>query len=414
MEENELEIQSEAVRDFLEQTPSWIVRWGIVVISFVIINGFILTYFIKYPDVVTTSLKLTSPNAPKALLSKIDGKLLKLFITDKNLVKKDQVLAYLEATANHDEVLFLEKNLENETQNFQNLGELQAAYQTYNQAYIQYQSFKKDKYLAKRKTLLETDLKDLQLLAQNIKEQQIIQKEDLQLAEKEYEVQKRLLAQKVIAPLEFSREESKYLSKKLPIKNLESALINNSTSQTAKQKEIIDLEKTISEQENVFSQAKNTFKSAIEAWKQRYCIIASANGQIQFAGIIQEKMAVLNNQPIFYISSNNENYFGSIQIPQQNFGKIKVGQTVLIKFSSYPFQEFGLVEGKVASIAEIPTVVNNAEFYLANVTFTNGLNTNFNKKIIFREGMIATAEIITEDLRLIERLFYQIRKVFSR
>lgn len=414
MEKNKIELRSEEVQEIIAKIPNWIVRWGITAILVVILLIFAGSYFIKYPDVVTTSLKLTSPNAPKALLSKTDGKLLRLFITDKNLVKKDQVLAYLEATANHDEVLFLEKNLDNETQNFRNLGELQTAYQTYNQAFIQYQSFKKDKYLAKRKTLLETDLKDLQLLSQNIKEQQIIQKEDLQLAENEYLVQKKLLAQKVIAPLEFSREESKFLSKKLPIKNLESALISNSTSQTAKQKEIIDLEKTISEQENTFNQAKNTFKSAIEAWKQRYCIIASADGQIQFAGIIQEKMAVLNNQPIFYISSNNENYFGSIQIPQQNFGKVKIGQTVLIKFSSYPFQEFGLVEGKVASIAEVPTVIDKTEIYLANVSFTNGLRTNFNKKIIFREGMTASAEIITEDLRLIERLFYQMRKVFSR
>ncbi len=414
MEKNKIELRSDEIQEIIAKVPNWILRWGISLILFVIIIIFAISYFIKYPDVVVTNLKLTSPNTPNAIISKIDGKLMRLFVSDKTLVKKDQILAYLESTAVHDEVLTLEKNLENANVTYQNLGELQMAYQTYNQALIQYISYKNEKYLLKRKAFLDVDLKNLKNLYQNLNEQSQIQKEDFKLAENELQMHKKLLNQKVIAPLEYSREESKYLAKKIPLKNLESALISNSTAQTDKQKEILELVKTISEQKNIFDQAKLTFKSAIKAWKQKYVIEATTNGQLQFAGLIQEKMTVSNNQPIFYISSSNDNYFGSILIPQQNFGKVKIDQNVIIKFNSYPYQEFGMIEGQIKSIAEIPTLINNTEFYLANVTFNKGLITNFNKKIIFREGMVASAEIITEDLRLIDRLFYQIRKVFSR
>ena len=211
---------------------------------------------------------------------------------------------------------------------------------------------------------------------------------------------------------EIKREESKYIAKKLPLKNLESAIINNSTAQTSKEKELMDLEKTISEQENLYLQAKNTFQSAVNAWKQRYVLVASTEGQISFSGLIQEKMQVLNNQEIFNIASKQEQHLGTIQVPQQNFGKVKEGQEVLIKFNAYPFQEFGLVKGKIAMIASIPNSQENT--YLATITFPKGLKTTYNKQITYHNGMKATAEIITEDMRLIERLLYQFRRATSR
>ena len=38
----------------------------------------------------------------------------------------------------------------------------------------------------------------------------------------------------------------------------------------------------------------------------------------------------------------------------------------------------------------------------------------YDKEIEFKQEMRGTAEIITEDLRLIERFFYQLKDVFSR
>ena len=40
--------------------------------------------------------------------------------------------------------------------------------------------------------------------------------------------------------------------------------------------------------------------------------------------------------------------------------------------------------------------------------------TSYNKDIEFKQEMRGAAEIITEDLRLIERFFYQFREVLNR
>jgi HlyD family secretion protein len=100
-----------------------------------------------------------------------------------------------------------------------------------------------------------------------------------------------------------------------------------------------------------------------------------------------------------------------LTIPQDNSGKIKIGQRVLIKFQSYPFEEYGMVEGKISSLPQLSTQDN--KLFFAFVELPNGLKTNHNKQLTYNYGMTASAEIITEDLRLIERIFYTIRKVLQ-
>ena len=51
---------------------------------------------------------------------------------------------------------------------------------------------------------------------------------------------------------------------------------------------------------------------------------------------------------------------------------------------------------------------------LIDVALPNGLDTSYEKKIIFQQEMTGTADIVTEDLRLIERLLYQFRDMFKR
>jgi len=42
------------------------------------------------------------------------------------------------------------------------------------------------------------------------------------------------------------------------------------------------------------------------------------------------------------------------------------------------------------------------------------LQTSYKKQINFQQEMTGTADIITEDLRLLERLLYQFRDIFRR
>jgi len=53
--------------------------------------------------------------------------------------------------------------------------------------------------------------------------------------------------------------------------------------------------------------------------------------------------------------------------------KIKEGQRVLVRFSGYPFKEFGSVTGRVSYLSEFPV---KDSVFVAKVKFPNGFITN--------------------------------------
>jgi HlyD family secretion protein len=57
---------------------------------------------------------------------------------------------------------------------------------------------------------------------------------------------------------------------------------------------------------------------------------------------------------VFYVNPGNEAFFGEMTITQNNMGKVKEGQEVLVKLRSYPFEEYGMIRGKIKYIAEVP------------------------------------------------------------
>ena len=58
--------------------------------------------------------------------------------------------------------------------------------------------------------------------------------------------------------------------------------------------------------------------------------------------------------------------------------------------------------------------LGNWILYLLDVTLPKKLITTYNKEIEFKQEMQGSAEIITEDLHLIERLFYQFKDILRR
>ena len=69
-------------------------------------------------------------------------------------------------------------------------------------------------------------------------------------------------------------------------------------------------------------------------------------------------------------------------------------------------QEFGILEGQVQNTSLIPNGKN--EFYV-NVIFPEVLKTSFNKNISFDKELKGNAEIVIQDLEIIDAIFHQLR-----
>jgi len=83
---------------------------------------------------------------------------------------------------------------------------------------------------------------------------------------------------------------------------------------------------------------------------------------------------------------------------------------VNIKLSGYPYLEFGMVKGVVKSKA----LVSASDAYLIEISFPDRLTTLYGEKLPFTQYMQGNAEIITEDLRLLEKIINPFRHLISK
>jgi multidrug efflux pump subunit AcrA (membrane-fusion protein) len=424
IEKIESSSNSEEINDIITAVPKWIVRWGISLI-FLIFAGIIgMSALISYPEIVKTSLRVNSLNSPKSVIARQSGKLTQILIKNNQVVKKGQSLAYLESIASPEDVQQIHeliKAMQKElliTQNDLtvtlptnlNLGEIQFAYQELFQEYIQFKNTLKDGYFLKRREFLRKDLSNVDSSKQKILEQKKVQQLEYSNQEAEYNSYKSLFKKGVISRSEFLAQENKYLAAKHPLQQNESSLINNKTVYNEKQKELLELENMINQQKLKFSQSLNKFYNETETWMLKYVLTAPVDGIANFAGIIQLNQNVNVNQEIFIINPGNTDFFGDVNISQYNMGKIRVGEKVNIKMLSYPFEQYGMIRGSLSYLSD---VAYRDSIFVGRVKFEKFENLDPNHKIVLKNGMLAQAEIITEESTLLQKFFRNITKILN-
>ena len=138
---------------------------------------------------------------------------------------------------------------------------------------------------------------------------------------------------------------------------------------------------------------------------------SSIDGKVSYLSFWNETQTVKSGDLIFtIIPSEAKNFIAKLKAPVRNSGKIKKGQSVQIKLENYPNDEFGVLNGIITSISSVP---DKEKMYLIDVSLPNKMTTSYKKSIIFKQEMIGSADIITKDLRLIDRFFSQLKGVFD-
>ncbi len=419
------------IEEIISNKPPLIVRWGTVYFFFVLAGIGLVSWFIKYPDIVVARAKLNSVNAPKEVITRTEGKLIKIVIKENERVEAGQVLGFMESIGNHQSILTIGKQIDSinnlisqnrtdeithffpdySNQQFSsNLGELQTPYQTFIQSFITFRDFLGSGFFLRKKKMLQTDMQNIQKLNAILASQKILLNQDLTLSNETYDANKSLANDKVISSLDYRNEKSKLIAKQLSLPQINSSIVTNESQQNEKRKEIAELENQLLVQKNTFIQALQTIKSQVQAWEFKYLLKAPVAGTISFTGFFQENQEIKIGQTLFYVQPDSIAYFIEMLVPQYNFGKVKKGQQVLLKFQAYPFEQYGAVVGKIDYINTTPSDSG----YLAKVSLPQGLISNYKKPLQYRNGLLAQADIITENMRLLQRFYYNLARQIKR
>ena len=159
-------------------------------------------------------------------------------------------------------------------------------------------------------------------------------------------------------------------------------------------------------------QSYNLLKKAIRDWELKYVLASKTEGKVSFLNYWGENQYVNSGDLVFKVlPAEKTDYLVKLDVNPQKSGKIKVGQKVNISLWDYPEYEFGVIKG---TVIQISNTLDDDGFYTVDVSVSDELITSYGKEIEFKQEMRGNADIITEDLRLIERLFYQFRHLFKR
>ena len=332
----------------------------------------------------------------------------------------------LQSTANYHDILELKDIVDslstNQLQSFPlqkvstfKLGEIQSDYNSFAKAFQDERLFTRLQPYAPENLAANQSLSEYRGRIANLQQQRSIEVAKYELTKKNFQRSQELFNQGVIAAVELENEKIKFLQAEQNLKN-----INISLSQM--QEAISGLNKTKSgasintekDKINYSSQTLQLYeqlRKSLRQWEQSYLFISSTNGVVSFQQFWGENQFVKQGDVVMSIlPENTESLIGRMQIPSANSGKVQTGQKVLIKLDNYRFQEYGIIEGKVQNISLTPDENGN---YYVDVILPKGLKTSYNKTLPFDKELKGNGEIVTEDLRLIERFFFQIRKLLG-
>jgi HlyD family secretion protein len=418
----------------IAKPPRWIYRWGIYLLALLIFVALLFAAFVKYPDIIKGSIVITSTNPPANLVSHTEGRIIKIFKHDNETVKAGDYILMLENSANLEDILKLKSilndnnlsnplafSLENDpitnqlaTDKNKQLGTLQASFNNYIAAKEQFEYYLGEQNQLQRVNTLKNQLKEYELLAEMLLKQVDAQQEKLNLLLKKKQHDELLAKDKVLSQADLDNTSKLVLEQEIQLRNSQTAATQNTLAANEIRKRLLDLSQESNLQGNkntiALDNAINQLKSDFYAWEEKYVVKAPINGTISFYNFWQEQQQIKSNEPLLAIVREQSQIFGRAKVNLNNSGKLRLNQKVHIKLLNYPYLEFGMIEGKVDRIAQIPI----AGEYAIEVSLPNGLTTTYKKTLPLNEELIGEAEIIVDDITLLQRILYPLKHLWNK
>jgi len=424
----DIDLRSEEVQEILSKVPHWMIRWGNVLFLVLIILLLFLSWFVKYPDIIASEALITTKIPPQKEYAKITGKLEAILIKDNEEVASGQRLAILENTANYKDVFKLKSIIDTIILNRQSfkfpidslpilfLGNIESQYALFENNYIQYQLNKELKPYSNEALANKYSISELNRRLRSLQSQKEINKAELDFKKKDLQRHVLLFDKGIISAQDYENKQLEAAQAERSYENFESSISQiregiSNANQTSKGTEINRVKEEMVLLKNVI-QSFNQLKKAIRDWEYQYVLQSNIRGKVSFLNFWNSNQTVNQGDLVFtIIPSENSSFIARLKAPGQNSGKIKMGQKVNLKIENYPDTEFGVLIGIVKNVSIVPDVNG---LYVIDVELPKVLVTSYGKTIDFKQEMRGSAEIITEDLRLIERFFYQFKEALRR
>ena len=418
-------LYSDPVREIMGKPPRRILRWGTTIMFLVFVLFIFFAWLIRYPDIIPAAVEITTTNPPVTLVTKITGHINSLFVKEREKVNVGQLVALMETTASMKEIELLKQTIDTiktpETLSsrllpaFSELGELQGFYGTFLKNLSDLNNYMINDFYGSKIASLTDEINGIQEFISRLSIKEKLYSENQRLEAKKYSRDSSLFVSKVIAEsgLENSHQSLLRVSMELQQARLDHS--SKTIEISEKRQQLQDYRITrIDEKEKLVSVLRESFlnlKAQINLWENTYLLISPIEGIVSFTKFWSANQSVVKDEPVVSIVPIDAGKFlGRINLKMERSGKVKTGMVVNIKLSGYPYMEYGMVRGIVKSKSLVPA----EDAYVIEIELPNGLTTLYGKTLDFTQNMQGTAEIITENIRLIQKIVNPFRYMVSR
>jgi multidrug resistance efflux pump len=420
---------SAEVQDILGHIPNWLIRWGITVVALILAAFLVSAWIFKYPDMITAVVIVSGENPPAPVVARVDGRILKLLVNDGYDVGANTPLAMLENPADAEQALNLEARLLRlpadwaassevlATLDFPRqlaLGSTQPAYEEFRRSCEEYRLFRRLHYHRSKIASLERQRITFREIIVNLTRQASVLEEDLQLLRKRCQRNDELLKAGIISSQDQESAKAQLLQKEYALDGGRTALADARLRLEQLEAELLDLSLQESEKnQQLLTQLQQTLRNLsgqLAQWDQTYMLRAPVAGKISFTKFWSSNQQVKSGDMVLTVAPPGAvRLIGKVQLPLDGAGKVKPGQRVNLRFADYPYIEFGTVPGVVRG----KSLVFSEGYYTVDIDLPQGLKTNYGRELPYTQQLQGQAEIITDDIRLITRLFNPLRSLFK-
>jgi hemolysin D len=206
------------------------------------------------------------------------------------------------------------------------------------------------------------------------------------------------------AKLRLQEEESSY----------QSAMQGGELVLLKSQEQFKDLQNQINSVQSEILQTKGQIESLNLQLKQRI-VRSPIDGTIFELPIKKPGSVVQTGQMIAQVAPKNAALILKARMPSQHSGFVKVGMPVKIKFDAFPFQEYGILSGRITWISPNSKIQENSpnriETYELDIALENPYIQVGNKQIPLTPGQTASAEVIIRQRRVIDFILDPFKKL---
>ncbi len=421
-----LHLRSEEVQEIISTPPAWLIRWGITLVFILVSIVLGLSFVIRYPDYIEAKVLVTTIEPTERVMARISGQIEKIFVKNGDQVNRGQVLAGTKSTAFLEDILYLKEVMDSVLFGKENnyffpivsvsdlvLGEVEPAFLEFERNYMEYWLLRELQPHISQMEGSQQSLKEIRNRIESQTAQKDLLERRLALVKIDYERNRSLHKDGIIADKDFESREMEYLQMEEQVNNMTIATSQlqealSTANQTQRHTTINKQEEETRTLKNMI-QSYHSLKRTLRDWEYTYLMISSTGGVVSFQKIWGANQQVDSGEPVFTVLPENKSeLLGSMKISSQNAGKVSVDQKVLIKLDNYPFQQYGALIGKITNISVSPDDEFN---YLVYATLPQGMTTSYKREIPFNQELLGNAKIITEELSVAERLFFKFRSL---